>query len=91
MPTASPSLFARELRWLLVILAAAIPLTLALNALLKQVPTLWHSLDTLLLHRPIYVGLVLYGLVVASCYLGRLGAYVATRLAQAIALPPVKA
>jgi hypothetical protein len=91
MPAAPTSPFARELRWLLVILAAAVPLTLALNALLKQVPALRHSLETVLMHRPVYVALVLYVLVVASCYLGRLGAYAATRLAQTTALPPAKA
>ncbi len=92
MPAAVPkSLFARELRWLLLILLAAVPLTLILNALLKQVPALRHSLEMVLARRPVYLALTLYVLVVASCYLGRLGAYAAARLAQTITLPPAEA
>jgi hypothetical protein len=82
MPSATRSLIVRELLWLLAILVAALPLALVLHAAVRGVPSLQASFDQVVGQH--YVTESLYVLVVLSCYLGRLGAYGAARLAQRI-------
>ena len=74
----------RELLWLLGVLVVAVPLTVVLHACVQQVPLLSESLRQVLGHR--YVSVTLYVLIVASCYLGRLGAYGIGRLVRV--MPP---
>lgn len=83
MPSAKPKKILHELLWLLAILAAALPLAGGLFWLIINSSTLYHAFRTKL-HTNKEVLLVLYVLVVLSCYLARLGAMGAKRVATAV-------
>lgn len=72
----------RELLWLLGILVAALPLAAGLHSLVGRVPAL-HTALLAVLKQPGYVTMLLYGLAVLACYLGRLGAAGAAHLTGA--------
>jgi len=82
MPLPAKKTVVRELLWLLSILVAAVPLSVALHWLAGQVPAVGTALLTVL-RQPGYVAVLLYGLVVLACYLGRLGAAGAAYLTTA--------
>jgi len=71
----------RELLWLLLILLVALPLAGGLSELIDHFPDLNAALDQLL-PAPELRAALLYVLTVLGCYLVRLGAYVAGRVAR---------
>lgn len=71
----------RELLWLLLILLLALPLSGALSELIDHFPDLNASLDQLLPVAELRA-VLLYVLTVLGCYLVRLGAYAARRVAR---------
>jgi len=73
--------FIRELLWLFLILLVALPLSGGLSALIDHFPDLNASLDQEL-KAPELRAVLLYVLTVLGCYLVRLGAYAASRVAR---------